>query len=125
LGVAKIPEDAEIDWAGDSKEVLSSWPGEIKQTLGFELRKVQKGENPSNCRPLPGVGKGVCELREQDAALWYRVAYLPRQGNVVYVLRCFTKKSLEIPKKDKKNIEQQHKAARQKIREERKYEDQR
>lgn len=33
-------EDAEIEWMGNSKETLSSWPDDIKTTLGFELRKL-------------------------------------------------------------------------------------
>jgi phage-related protein len=91
-------EDAEIEWMGNSKQVLSSWPDEIKATLGFELRKVQRGELPRDSKPLPGIGEGVRELREADAHLWYRVAYLPRKGSVVYVLHAFEKKGAKTPK---------------------------
>jgi phage-related protein len=46
--VSAKKQPADIDWRGNSLEVLSSWPPEVKQTLGFELRKVQNGEQPSD-----------------------------------------------------------------------------
>jgi phage-related protein len=109
-------EDAEIEWMGDSKDVLSSWPIEIKTTLGFELRKVQKGEKPSDSKPLPGIGEGVMELREGDAGVWYRVAYLPRKGMVVYVLHCFKKQGAKTPKPAVKTIGERFKAAKELMR---------
>lgn len=105
-------EDAEIEWMGDSKEVLSSWPTEVKATLGFELRKVQRGEKPNDSSPLPGIGSGVMELREQDAAIWYRVAYLPRKNDVVYVLDAFEKQGNKTPKNAITRIKQRFKDAR-------------
>ena len=105
-------EDAEIEWMGNSKEVLSSWPDEIKASIGFELRKVQRGEIPRDSKHLPGIGEGVRELREAGAHLWYRVAYLPRKGAVVYVLHAFEKKGAKTPKDAVATILQRLKAAR-------------
>jgi phage-related protein len=105
-------ENAEIEWMGNSKEVLSSWPDEIKTTLGFELRKVQRGEIPKDSKHLPGIGEGVRELREADAAIWYRIAYLPRKGKVVYVLHAFQKQGAKTPKDAVRTILQRLKDAR-------------
>jgi phage-related protein len=106
-------EDAEIEWMGDSKEVLSSWPDEIKATLGFALRKVQRGEIPSDSKLLPGTGQGVRELRDGDAHIWYRVAYLPRNENVVYVLHAFEKKGAKTPKNAVATIKERFKVVRE------------
>ena len=103
---------------GNSKEVLSSWPVAIKTSLGFELRKVQKGEMPSDSKPLPGIGEGVRELREADAHIWYRIAYLPRKGNVVYVLHAFEKQGAKTPRNAVTTIEQRLKAAREMMKKE-------
>ena len=103
---------------GNSKKVLSSWPVAIKTTLGFELRKVQKGEMPSDSKPLPGIGEGVRELREADAHIWYRVAYLPRKGNVVYVLHAFEKQGAKTPRNAVTTIEQRLRAAREMMKKE-------
>lgn len=42
-------------------------------------------------RRLESVGSGVWELKEQDERKWYRVIYLARIDNVIYVLHCFEK----------------------------------
>jgi hypothetical protein len=36
--MSEFPKDALIAWEGDSKEVISSFPDEAKQNLGFQLR---------------------------------------------------------------------------------------
>jgi phage-related protein len=93
-------QDTEIAWEGDSKEVISGFPDEVKQNLGFQLRQLQQGEKPSNYRPLPQIGHGVYELRDEDERAWYRVVYLSQIGNTIHVLHCFEKKSREIPRNE-------------------------
>jgi phage-related protein len=74
---------AEIAWEGDSKEVLSVFPSEVKSTFGFSLRRLQNGELPRcGVRSMASVGKGVWELKTDDARTWYRVMYLSQvQGS--------------------------------------------
>lgn len=95
-----LPKYAAVAWEGDSKAVLLSFPEEVRQNFGFELWQLQQGERPSDYRPLPSIGTGVFELRDQDERSWYRVIYLSRIKNVIYVLHCFEKKSREMPRKD-------------------------
>jgi phage-related protein len=47
---------ATIAWEGDSKEVISSFPDSAKASLGFDLRLLQQGEQPTNYRPMGSVG---------------------------------------------------------------------
>jgi phage-related protein len=49
---------------------------------------------------MPPIGQGVFELRDADERAWYRVIYLSRIKNVIYVLHCFEKKGRETPKND-------------------------
>jgi phage-related protein len=97
---AESQEHASIVWEGDSRGVLQNFPEPVRQNLGFALWQLQQGEKPSNYRPLPSVGTGVFELRDQDERAWYRAIYLSRINNVIYVLHCFEKKSREMPRKD-------------------------
>ncbi len=46
------------------------------------------------------MGVGVFELRDQDERAWYRIVYLSRTNDVIYVLHCFEKKSREIPRRE-------------------------
>lgn len=91
---------ATVVWEGDAREILRAFPEEVTQNLGFELWQLQQGERPRNCRPLPSIGQGVFELRDQDERAWYRVVYLSRIEDVIYVLHCFEKKSRAMPRKD-------------------------
>jgi len=117
----KLP-DAEIHWEGDSKDVISSFPDDVKFGLGFELRKLQQGEMPSDYRPLSSVGPGVFELRAEDERAWYRVIYVSRINNVIYVLHCFEKSSRTMSRNDFETAQRRLKAVHARLREMRKHE---
>jgi phage-related protein len=87
-------------WEGDSLEVIRRFPGPARQDLGAELRRLQTGDRPLNSRPMSSIGARVYELREQDERAWYRVIYLAKIGNRIYVLHCFEKKSAKTGKND-------------------------
>ena len=90
-----------IAWEGDSKDILSNFPAEIKSTLGFSLRQIQNGRLPlCHHRAMPSVGKGIWELKDGDARTWYRVMYLARIRNVIHVLHCFEKDSRKTDRRD-------------------------
>ena len=114
-GQSESPRDAAIAWEGDSREVLQSFPEDVRQNFGFELWQLQQGERPSDYRPLPSIGTGVFELRDQDERAWYRVVYLSRINDVIYVLHCFEKKSREMPRKDFEKAKQRLKAVRTRL----------
>jgi len=58
---------------------------------------------------------GRFELRDQDERAWYRVVYLSRINDVIYVLHCFEKKSREMPRKDFEKAKQRLKAVRTRL----------
>jgi phage-related protein len=92
---------AEIHWEGDSKEVLSGFPKDVKLSLGYSLRRLQFGEFPAcETRSMASIGKGVWELKESDERAWYRVVYLTKIGGVIHVLHCFEKESRKTNKRD-------------------------
>jgi phage-related protein len=83
---------ASISWEGDSWATLKSWPREMQHDFGVALREMQEGRRPTmDTRPMQSVGKGVFELKDADDAMWYRMLYLARIDDVIYVLDCFTK----------------------------------
>jgi phage-related protein len=113
---------ATVAWEGDSREILQSFPDDVRHNFGFELWQLQQGERPSGYRPLPSIGPGVFELRDQDERSWYRVVYLSRVNDVIYVLHCFEKKSREMPRRDFEKAKQRLKAVRARLAEEKKHE---
>jgi phage-related protein len=118
---SSAPKDAVIAWEGDSKEVISSFPDAPKYNLGFDLRLLQQGQQPTDYRPMSSVGPGVFELRDQDERAWYRVIYLSRVRGVIHVLHCFEKRSCETPMKEINTARQRLKAVRARMIEEKKH----
>lgn len=93
-------EYCEVVWEGDSLEVIRSFPDGVRQDLGVELRRLQTGLLPIHFRPMPSIGKGVYELKEQDGRSWYRLVYLAKIRGRIYVLHCFRKQSGKTAKSD-------------------------
>lgn len=108
-------------WWGNSREVLSAFPQDVKQNLGYALRLLQWGEEPPDYRPLPSVGKGLFELRDRDKDGWYRVLYLSRTADVIHVVHVFEKDSRKMPERDKEVARQNLKNVHEYIWEQRKH----
>jgi phage-related protein len=49
---------------------------------------------------MPTIGKGVWELRITDEAGQFRVIYIAKLKDAVYVLHCFQKKTQKTAQKD-------------------------
>jgi phage-related protein len=112
------PSAAELHFEGDSLEVLSSFPDEVKRALGFSLRQLQIGREPtSQTRRMSSIGSGVYELKEADERAWYRAIYLSKVGNTIYVLHCFEKESRKTDRRDIEVAGQRLKVVRQRLQE--------
>jgi phage-related protein len=111
---------AEIHWEGDSRQVLSGFPEDIRAGFGFALYQLQLGQPPAiPARRMQSVGAGVFELKESDQRAWYRVLYLSRIENVIYVLHCFQKHSRKTDQRDLNIAKQRLSRVRQRIEEQR------
>ena len=55
-----------VRFAGDSLKRLREFPGGARQDAGYQLERVQRGEQPDDFKPMPTIGKGVEELRIWD-----------------------------------------------------------
>jgi len=114
---------AELNFEGDSLEVLSAFPPAVRQALGFSLRQLQLGLEPAcQTRGMSSIGAGVYELKEADERTWYRAIYLSKIGNVVYVLHCFEKDSRKTDRRDIEIASQRLKLVRQRIQEQKQHE---
>jgi phage-related protein len=82
-----------IRFAGDALAELRAFPQAARHDAGYQLHRVQCGEQPDNFKPMPDIGQGVEELRVRDATGAYRVIYTARLADVVYVLHAFQKKT--------------------------------
>ena len=81
-----------IQWLGNSLNVVREFPEDARILIGQELRLVQSGLMPSDFKPMTTVGAGVYEIRVR-AGKQYRVMYVAKFSESVYVLHSFTKKT--------------------------------
>lgn len=61
-------------WIGDSLERVREFPAHARREAGYQLERVQAGEDPADWKPMPSVGLGVNELRVRAAGA-FRVIY--------------------------------------------------
>lgn len=111
MGKKEIP----INWIGSSYEDLLAFPDDAKQNAGYQLGRLQSGLEPTDCKPLTGLGKGIGGISE--IRIWakdggYRVAYVLKIGDAITVLHCFEKKTQKTAKKDLNMIVQRFKEAK-------------
>ena len=78
-----------IVFVGDSLKRLREFPEDARHDAGYQLDKVQRGQIPDDCKPMPAIGKGVEEIRIWDDSGTYRVIYTARLRDAVYVLHAF------------------------------------
>jgi len=92
-------DDKHILWIGSSRDDVRRFPREARRKAGLELRAVQRGQEPTDFKPVSSVGTGVYEIRihAQDA---YRVFYVAKFEEAIYVLHAFQKKTQKTTKHD-------------------------
>jgi phage-related protein len=89
-----------LQFRGNALETLREFSVEARQVAGFQLDRVQRGLEPDDWKPMAKVGSGVKELRIREEAGAFRVIYLAKLAEAVYVLHCFQKKTEQTSEKD-------------------------
>ncbi|MEY3251619.1 MAG: hypothetical protein RL227_592 [Pseudomonadota bacterium] len=82
-----------LRFLGDSLTRLREFPDDARQHAGYQLEKVQRGEQPDDFKPIPAIGKALEELRIWDESGTYRVIYTARLQDCVAVLHALQKKT--------------------------------
>jgi phage-related protein len=93
--------DKEIRWVGSSYDDLLAFPKAPRKEAGFQLSKVQAGLEPADWKPFDEVGAGTREIRIADSKGIFRVMYIAKFEEAVYVLHSFQKKTQATSKQDK------------------------
>lgn len=89
-----------VEFRGRSLEDLRTFPLSARRAAGFQIDKVQHGQEPDDWKPMNTVGQGVKEIRVRDSAGAFRVVYVAKFADAVYVLHCFQKKTEKTSKTD-------------------------
>jgi phage-related protein len=80
-----------VRFVGTAREELTTFPESARRRAGYDLFMVQVGREPADFKPMPRVGAGAYEIRVRDNTGAFRVIYVAKFAQTVYVLHAFQK----------------------------------
>lgn len=89
----------DIIWLGDTHKIVKGYAINVRREIGYNLDKLQRGFDPIDWKSMVGVGQGVKEIRIHEDNE-YRIFYVAKFKEAIYVLHSFTKKTEKTAKKD-------------------------
>ena len=95
-----MPPSKPVEFLGTSLDDLRAFPPSAKREAGYQIDQVQNGLDPDDWKPMNTVGKGVREIRVRDSDGAFRVIYIAKFADAVYVIHCFQKKTQKTNKAD-------------------------
>jgi len=102
-------EKKDIHWMGSSLSDLKSFPDDAKREAGHQLNRVQSGLDPDRYKPFDIVGAGTKEIILSENGDAFRVMYVAKFPEGVFVLHSFQKKTQKTSKTDKELAAQRYK----------------
>jgi phage-related protein len=81
---------------------LKKFPDDVLGLVADAVAKLRKNQTLTMplSRSLPSLGKGVHELRIKDKTGQYRVVYVLKVKDAIYLVHAFKKKTQTTPKKN-------------------------
>ncbi len=92
-------DEKPIRWVGTALDDLRAIAANARREAGHQLHRVQRGLMPDDWKPMNSVGPGVQEIRIR-VSRQYRVFYIAKYEEAVYVLHAFEKKTQRTRKED-------------------------
>jgi len=89
-----------VEFRGSALDDPRAFPASARREAGHQLDQVQHGQEPDDWKPMGTIGPGVREIRIRDASGAFRVIYVAKFIDAVYVLHCFQKKTQKTSKAD-------------------------
>lgn len=102
--------DKEIRWVGSAYDDLLDFPVEVRRQAGFQLGRVQAGLEPDDWKSFDEMGAGTREIRIREAGGAFRVMYVAKFEEALYVLHCFQKKTQATSTQDRRIAEMRYRA---------------
>ena len=90
----------DIEFLGASLRDIRDFPDDARKIAGQELLNVQYGGNPSDWKPMPSIGAGVVEIRVKCQSGAFRIIYVAKFEDAIYVLHAFQKKTQKTSQQD-------------------------
>lgn len=78
-----------VEFRASSLDDLRAFPVMARREAGYQIDRVQNGHEPDDWKPMSSISAGVHEIRIRDAAGAFRVVYVAKFADAIYVLHCF------------------------------------
>ena len=82
-----------VVFRGSALEDLRGFPLVVRREAGYQLDRIQRTLDPDDWKPMNSVGSGVREIRIRDETGAFRVIYVAKFADAIYVLHCFQKRT--------------------------------
>lgn len=89
-----------VVFLGNALNDLRDFSLSARREAGYQLDRVQHGYEPDDWKPMASIGSGVQEIRIRDASGAFRVIYVAKFAQAIYVLHCFQKKTQKTSQSD-------------------------
>lgn len=99
-----------IEFRGSSLDDLRNFPQDARREAGLQLDRVQRGLEPNDWKPLKSVGAGAREIRLSETDGTFRIIYVAKFEDVIFVLHCFQKKTKKAAQPDIDLAKERYKA---------------
>lgn len=86
---------------GSAREDLIQFPDNAKKEAGYQLSRVQNDLDPERWKDFKAIGSGAREIILSEDGDAFRVMYVAKFEEAVYVLHSFQKKTQKTSKHDK------------------------
>jgi phage-related protein len=99
-----MTKEKPIDWRGSSLKDIKDdkiFTPSARKEAGHQLSQVQSGLEPDHWKPFEDVGAGTKEIIIDLDDGWFRVMYVAKFPEAIYVLHAFKKKTNTTSKHDK------------------------
>ncbi|MFZ2237480.1 MAG: type II toxin-antitoxin system RelE/ParE family toxin [Dokdonella sp.] len=89
-----------LKFVGSSLDDLKDMPKSVTSEFGLDLMRIQYGGEAADFKPMATIGPGVYEIRNRDESGAYRVIYVAKYVEAIYVLHAFKKTTQKTAKSD-------------------------
>lgn len=89
-----------VVFCGNALDDLRAFPATARRRAGHQIDLVQSGREPDDWKPLATIGAGVREIRIREADGAFRVIYVAKFVEAIFILHSFQKKTQKTPRED-------------------------
>ena len=94
-----MPVQKTVAFVGTARDDLRKFPKDARIDVGQQLTLLQRGGEPTRWKPMADIGAGAAEIIVHTGQA-YRVFYVAKFPEHVYVLHAFEKKTQKTTKRD-------------------------